>query len=251
MKHLVRAILSKLGYECWKSAYRPFGLNHAHDIIRFLDREDVVQVVFDVGANEGQSALEYVKYFLGAVIYSFEPVRNTFARLESNCRPFRSVRPFPLALGDRPGEVRIELAKASVQNSLCRRATGPSEETAETVKVDTVDRFAKAHGIERIDLLKTDTEGFDLQVLMGAEAMLSSGAVRFVLSEVTFNPRDSDHSAFGGVFQLLSRHGFGFVDLYDHDYVSFSPRKPPLAYCNALFYRPFSQDRARGCPSGG
>jgi hypothetical protein len=106
--------------------------------------------------------------------------------------------------------------------------------------VDTLDDFARSHGVQQIDLLKTDTEGFDLEVLHGAQAMLSAGAIRFVLSEVTFDAMDSYHTSFTKVFEYLAAHGFRFVDIYDHDYVSFSPRRPPLAYCNALFYRPLA-----------
>ena len=56
MKNLVRRIIERLGYRYFKIAYQPLGLDHAHDVARFLGSATDLKVVFDVGANEGQTA---------------------------------------------------------------------------------------------------------------------------------------------------------------------------------------------------
>ena len=64
-------------------------LPHGQDVVADLWRRApdlAVSIIFDVGANEGQSALRFAKAFPGARIVSFEPFQSTFARLEANIR---------------------------------------------------------------------------------------------------------------------------------------------------------------------
>jgi FkbM family methyltransferase len=67
-----------------------------------------------------------------------------------------------------------------------------------TVKCPTVDLFCAERKIKKIDVLKIDTEGFDLEVLKGADAMLKRGAVSFVYLE--FNDIRLDENSAGGAF---------------------------------------------------
>ncbi len=51
----------------------------------------------------------------------------------------------------------------------------------------TLDRFAAVHKLDRIDLLKTDTENFDLEVIKGGQELLGDGKISFIYSEVGFD----------------------------------------------------------------
>lgn len=66
----------------------------------------------------------------------------------------------------------------------------------EEVAVGTVDTFAREFGVEEISLLKTDTEGFDAEVLRGAKSMISSGRIFLILIEVGFSKYDAGHTLF-------------------------------------------------------
>jgi hypothetical protein len=52
----------------------PHGVDFFYDLDRRFGRASI-KVVFDIGANTGQSALAYSREFPEAEIYSFEPVR--------------------------------------------------------------------------------------------------------------------------------------------------------------------------------
>lgn len=54
------------------------------------------------------------------------------------------------------------------------------------VKVSTIDRYCADKKIERIDLLKSDTQGFELEVLKGARHMLVERRVGAIYVEITF-----------------------------------------------------------------
>jgi hypothetical protein len=68
--------------------------------------------------------------------------------------------------------------------------------------------------------LKVDVEGFELEVLKGAETMLGRGAISFVYFE--FNDISSEENTTGGalapVDELLKRHGYHFIASYN-DYL--------------------------------
>jgi FkbM family methyltransferase len=233
---LINRFLARLGYRYYKIQYQPFGIDHAVDIRRFLEPDGNVSVTFDVGANEGQSTKVYAEQFPNAIIYSFEPVAATFAKLMENTRDLKHVKPFQTAFGAKADELDMWLCDQSLTNSLKYRAELNSPDRTERIQVTTLDAFVAEHGVEQIDFLKIDTEGFDLEVLHGAETILAAGRVMFILVEVTFNQKDTFHTPFHPVEAYLHQFGFEFVDLYDHDYGPSSPHRPPLGYCNALFY---------------
>jgi FkbM family methyltransferase len=233
---LINRLLARLGYRYYKIRYQPFGIDHALDVRRFSEPNDRVSVVFDVGANEGQSAKMYAEQFPEAIVYSFEPVATTFAKLVANTRDCEHVKAFQIGFGDEVAELDIWLSDKSVTNSLKCQTSANSSGRTERVRVTTLDTFVTERCVERIDLLKVDTEGFDLEVLRGARNMLAAGRITFILVEITFNQQDTFHTPFYPVEAYLDQFGFEFVDLYDQDYASYSPRRPPLAYCNALFY---------------
>ena len=69
-------------------------------------------------------------------------------------------------------------------------------------------------------MLKIDTEGFDLEVLKGAAAMLKRGAISFVYFE--FNDIQPDENSAGGALapidEFLRRHQYRFITSYN-DYI--------------------------------
>lgn len=79
------------------------GKKICHGINPYCDMKarypEAFSVVFDVGANDGRSAVQFVKEFIVANVYCFEPVRPTYEELESNFGSHVRVRPFHFAFG--------------------------------------------------------------------------------------------------------------------------------------------------------
>lgn len=236
MKEFLKQTVERLGYRYFKIAYQPVGLDHAHDVARFLGSATDVKVIFDVGANEGQTTERYLRTFPCAQIYSIEPFKTAYNSLVKRVSTSSRVRTFQLAFADINRSARIQLVPSSMLNSLRNEVSDCSAcPDAELIQIRTLDSFCAEQNISHIDLLKTDTEGFDLEVLKGAEGMLRSKRIQFVLTEATLHPEDSYHTSFFRVTEYLWGFGYCFVDFYDHAFVSCNPTRPPLDYCNALF----------------
>ena len=234
IKKFVRRLVEHFGYRCFKIAYQPLGLDHAHDVARFLGSPTNVKVVFDVGANEGSTTEHYLHAFPCAQIYSFEPVAATYKSLGEHVSKWPRVKTFQLAFADGNRTARIQLLPISWHNSLRNELSesGCSGRN-ELVEIRTLDSFCAEQNITHIDLLKTDTEGFDLEVLKGAEAMLRARQIQFILAEVSFHPNNTYHTSFYRLSEYLYGLGYYFVDVYDDEGFSFG--RPPMDYYNALF----------------
>lgn len=182
-------------------------------------------VVVDCGANTGEWSTEVVSAFrhhCGAGtstlhLYCFEPAQYTFHRLVANlghqaCKRV-SLHPIQQALSRRDGTATLHVAyEGAGINSL---TSGVGHRTTEEVKVTTLAKFARQFQLERINLLKIDTEGHDLEVLIGAREMIESGLIEVIQFE--YNQRWID----GGFFL---RDAFDLLTSSDYEIGKVTPR---------------------------
>lgn len=139
-------------------------------------------VVFDVGAHVGDYTREVLKRSPRARVFVFEPHPKTFASL-GELAELPNVTPLNLALGERDGELPFYDYRdmdGSFHASLYREVIetlhhAPS--VTHTVAVRRLADVAAEYGVDRIDLLKVDTEGHEYAVLEGAEPLIRAGAV--------------------------------------------------------------------------
>lgn len=167
----------------------PFGVYWYYDLQYFLNKNKL-DLVFDIGAHFGETAKIVLQNFPESRIYSFEPVTDTFQVLCEQVKSLSQVKPFNLALGDRIGKVEMTNFPLCTTNTiLIDKKQAKSEERIKdiiTVNVDTIDNFCKRENINHINLLKIDTEGFEVQVLEGAKNMLREGKIDYILAECSF-----------------------------------------------------------------
>lgn len=170
-----RKLLRRIGLD-----YAKGPMDHWVRIAGLLDHF-AIDVVLDVGANEGQ----YAGYLRSAGwrgrIVSFEPIASVHATLARNAArdPDWSVAP-AMALGAKDGEARITVSNESDMSSLLPMrdeilAVSPTASAAgtEAVRVHALDTVFDDHVSkgERA-FLKIDTQGFEAAVLDGASSSL-------------------------------------------------------------------------------
>jgi FkbM family methyltransferase len=204
-------------------------------------------VVLDVGVRGGPhrrwQALGPALEFIGVDADEAE-----CARLSSAAPP-RGVRYLPCAVGRSDGlEGTLHITKQPGCSSLLppndaflqpfeyRRAF----EVVKTVPVTltTLDTLCAREGI-RPDVLKLDTQGSELDVLIGAEATLPSVCV--LETEVEFNPVYLGQPLFGDIDAFLRDRGFGLLglrrDFWRRSATRVSSAGGTLIHGDALYYR--------------
>ena len=203
-----------------------------------------IEMFFDVGANDGDTTVRARRDFGSCQVIAFEPHPKTFGHLKERTKKIPNVELLNLALGSEVGaKTMFEYGDNSKINSLISNAQYTTRfrhnQASGKVAVNctTIDRFCAERCIKRIDVLKVDTEGFDLEVLKGAISMLAQQAIKFIYFE--FNDIKSRSGTSGGAIipidQLIRPHGYRFIATYN-DYVI--PEGELFLVSNALYAVP-------------
>jgi FkbM family methyltransferase len=176
-------------------------------------------VVLDVGANVGIYSL-LASEVIGpkGKVYAFEPTPSTYDALqrnfhynhvESQCICIRK------GLSDKNSVGRVaspELAKRYQSGDAFNyiETVDISPTDAGAIELTTIDEFARANEITRIDVIKIDIEGAELLCLKGAEAFLRSKDRPIILFEaIDDNSKRFGYSAMD-VILYLSQYGYRF-----------------------------------------
>jgi FkbM family methyltransferase len=228
-----RLILRQIGLEVAHAKYCP-SLTDRKVYETFLP-DAHIKVIFDVGVNIGQTAKRFRANFLKADIFCFKPFCENFESLKRNLSRQPNTRPLQIALGDFSGakDVLVDNIPSSQYNSLAPERQPLLQDqacTIERVNCITGDDFCKVHHIKRIDILKTDTEGFDVAVLLGFAGMLSEKKISAICIEVGFLS-DTSHTPLRNATDVLADYGYGLAGFYESVYSC----RGALEYTNALF----------------
>jgi FkbM family methyltransferase len=164
----------------------PDGATNGESLVvkRFLPR---CKVAFDIGANIGDWSRDALAVNPNLELHCFEPTPATHAKLLSRGWPGR-VKVNRLALSDRQGTAQIHTYAHDGMNSLFRRDLAGSESdqpvlATETINLDTFDEYRKAHNIGRVDFVKIDVEGNEINVMRGMIESARTGNVGLIQFE--------------------------------------------------------------------
>lgn len=153
-----------------------FGINDTIDFDRTMlysvIKEDFI--CFDVGANIGETSLNFARIASNGLVYSFEPVPFLFNRLKKNIKlnSFSNIKIYNLAVSEIKQELYFELPDN--QNSSGISLNKNKSTHSSIVYSTTIDSFVLEHSISNIDFIKIDVEGFENFVLNGASNTLQT-----------------------------------------------------------------------------
>jgi FkbM family methyltransferase len=137
-------------------------------------------VVFDVGAHAGQFSKLFAAMAPRGRVYAFEPSGYARSVLKPALRwnRVRNVEIVPFGLSDADG--------ASVLHTPIKRRgqlgfglahlgehSAPRATNEQTIRLTTMDGFVAERGLNRLDFIKADVEGWELNVLKGGVGALS------------------------------------------------------------------------------
>lgn len=148
---------------------------------RLLELAVRSKIILDVGANIGSTALMMAHANPNAVIHTFEPHRGNFAKALHNLslNNFKQIIFHPFGLGNK-SEIK-KLYEVADENSGMNRILDQEVSWPFTeIEIITMDAFTKEHGIDKVDLIKIDVEGYEMNVLYGAEQTLKRFPVLFI-----------------------------------------------------------------------
>ena len=140
------------------------------------------ETIFDVGVNYGHTAAWFSKRAKNVFVFEPDPENQLKVNELLNIRNITNVTIINTAISDVEGTSDFHIKAFSGQNSLSQIDHGDYIKTIQ-VAVTTIDKVCATHNIQQISLLKIDVEGYEPEVLQGAESMLGKQNIDVIVFE--------------------------------------------------------------------
>jgi FkbM family methyltransferase len=206
--------------------------------LRSVVRDD--SIVADVGANQGLYTLWLARVATSGTVYAFEPDPDLFQCLENNVRTnhLQNVSRIQAAASNRSGTLAFTTNGLNRgDNRIDAHALhDPGTQQVQAVILDEIvsDR--------RLDLLKVDVQGFEIEVLLGAQKTLSANpALTIVFEFWPYGLRQAGHQP-AELWELLQEIGFSVAALAQDGSLGPAPKQAlrwnrKRQYCNLIAHR--------------
>ncbi len=181
-----------------------------------------IPIIIDVGSHKGEYIFNIIKNFEFEKIYSFEPNPKIFNILKKNLYKYENIQINNLGIGEFDKKEilndNIESSSTSI-NKLNKSSkyfkkkyfllnpfnnksiTNPIE-----INLITLNSFIKQEEIENIDLLKIDTEGYELKVLLGLDDQIKK--INYIHFEHHFDDMIIKKYTLSNIHNHLISHDF-------------------------------------------
>jgi FkbM family methyltransferase len=215
IKQSIRDLIRKIGYDVSRYNPKELGRDPFRDMKFFLNSLNC-PVIFDVGANIGQSVDSFRQTFPDSLIHSFEPSPGTYSKLREHCNGLNGVKTWNCGIGSSQAILPFlendnsDMSSFLAPGKLC---WGKQDRTTD-VKVLTLDEFAREQDVKSVHILKSDTQGYELEVFKGAEGLMKENRIGLIYFEYIFSEMYKDLPSFDEVFRFLLEHNFALVSFY-------------------------------------
>jgi len=191
----IKAIFSRLlgmfGLELIRKRNRNFDqiILSAYSLLNYSPK-----IIFDVGAHNGSSVDRFLRLFEKSQIFAFEPNIELCAQIKAKFKD-GNIHVSNKVLGKQKGNVEFNVHNSSTGSSslldfnpdlsfASRRNLTRTNVDKIQVEMTTLDDEVNSRELEKIDYLKIDTQGTELEVLRGAENLLKLKKIDFIEFEV-------------------------------------------------------------------
>ena len=223
IKKFIQKIINFFGYKI--SKLNKYEFNKDQIIQKNLPENPII---FDIGANKGQSIEKFLKLSKSPQIHSFEPLQKEFEILKNkfnkeniflnNCAIGNMIekKKFNISIkSDSSSFYKINKNTEWIKKRSSQHNVIESEYINDIVIVDvvTIDDYVIKNKIKKIDLLKIDTECHEDKVLEGAKNTFRNIEVNIVLLELRLDNVYDKYLTFSEIEKYLSPAEYRLVSI--------------------------------------
>ncbi len=180
-------------------------------------------VIFDVGANKGDTVFDYRKLFKDASIHCFEPFPEMIEVLKSRFSQDSKIQIVPKAVSEHVDQATFYVNKAHATNSLLpqpndsQRYYQDQTQLKDEITIDTttLDTYCAQNAIEHINILKLDIQGAELKAVAGASTLFKENRIDIVYCEIQFVPLYEGSAQFDQLWSAMRNLNYSLLDIYD------------------------------------
>ena len=182
---------------------------------------DFNSVIIDVGGHAGRHSNIFLNDIKCKFLYVFEPLPNAFSNLENKYSSCDNVKAYNFALGDRTGKSEFVINHAALEESGIKERVynNPETKNLELIEVDLLRLDDFSFKSNKIDYIKIDIEGGEIDCIRGAKSTLKK--YKPVLSIEYGYP---SYSAYGykseDLYNELNSLGYVLCDLFGNPFLS-------------------------------
>ena len=187
-------------------------------------------VVIDVGSNIGTFATWVARFLTpkNGKIYCFEPQRQVFQMLCGNLaiNNIFNAYAFEMAIGKEEKFIEIDEVDYETQGSFAAFSitTTDLSDTYKTIpakkqriKLTTIDKFVEEYQLEKVDYIKVDAEGLDIDVLEGARKTIENYSPDLYVEYLNLGSSKKDDTKHEGLVLLENYlHNLGYKTVMVH-----------------------------------
>lgn len=234
MKQTVKNIFEKLtGYKIIRKY--PFGVDQISDIKNRFPGF-VIKNIIDVGANIGQSAMFFSDRIPEAEIFSLEPSEIAFKALQKNVQHIKNVHSFNYAVGQFEGTGVLSQGNETTVGKVdyVDNKEMDLKDDKQIIEFISLSSFCEKNKIDRVNYLKIDTEGFDLEVLKSGEKYLMENRVDFIEVEAGMHKQNTDHVPFEQLHSYLQSKNYYLFGIYEQ-HIEWKLNLKCMRRCNPVY----------------
>jgi len=177
-------------------------------------------IVFDCGTNRGQILDKIIQCFSKAKYYCFEPILELVFFLKDKYKGNNNIIVENFAVGASDSEeVKFNVNKYDETSSILKPSEFMKErkimhaEKEIEVMMRRIDKYCEERNIAKIDLIKMDLQGYELEALKGCGDFLSK--IEVIYAEVNFIKIYENQPVFSEIDVFLSSKGFRLYNIYN------------------------------------
>ena len=187
-----------------------------------LINEDVRRII-DAGAYKGNISDKYLKLFSESKIYCFEPFEGSFKLLKNRFENNGRVKCIQKALSETNEKKEFYINEFKATNSTLPRPSNGKKyyksngKTINKSKVNSkkLDDFVEDENLKKIDILKMDIQGGELNALKGAKKLLKNSNVKLIYTEVMLVEHYEDQPLLVDIWNYLNEFGYSFYNVFN------------------------------------
>lgn len=243
-KKLVIQIFGLIGYGIIGKKnlviHNSFDAIHKFIQLEILKTNETKLLVFDVGANDGGSIIRFKKIFPNSTVHSFEPNSELVDYIKNKFK-HDDIKINQIALGKEAKKRRFYFYKAHRISSFypmeekskykIQRSKINEKAKVDDIQTNTLENYCNQNQIEKINILKIDTQGSEAEVLQGSKALLKNQSIDIIELEYILGIAHKNSNNLFDIESSLKDYGYKLIAIENSgNILSFSNYQTNLIY---------------------
>ena len=211
MNKVTKLIKCLLSPEFYNSYF--YGVSPLFELTPLIKQISHAKTLIDVGSNKGQFSLLARKFFPNIKIHSFES-QVDILNMQKKVLGTKNINYYNFTLGSEEKEAELYVTKrkdsSSVLKPILTKNRNYITNEIKKTSIKRLDELPNIKNIERPSVMKLDVQGYEFEVLKGAENILDY--IDYVITEVSFIEVYENQTSANKLIKFLKSKSFKIKD---------------------------------------